>query len=112
MKVQIGYILGKPKTELYQTGNDFYCNGTIYRLPEGSFDIIRLKDDNDVYAAFVWDDENNEIVVGFTTDNPDDIGKTDWTFEAIPPEYYDTCPIVEVESNEAVIENTESSVEV
>jgi hypothetical protein len=110
MKVLTSYVLGKPKTEIYQTGNDFYYDGTIYKLPNGSFNPVIRKNDLEESMLFFFGG-NNEIVVGIFVDTPDDLEKTDWTFEEIPPEYYETCPIVEVESTEAVIENTESSAE-
>jgi hypothetical protein len=99
MRVRANYIDGKQGTEIYVTGNDIYYNGTIYRLPENSFDAIVYQNGSDNYVILFWE---GELVICLFVDSLEDLEKTDWAFEEIPEEYYAGCPVIEVESNEGI----------
>ena len=103
MRVITNYVAGQLKTEIYVLGNDIYYDGTIYKFPGGSFDWFYINDNNNKRSSLIfWD---GELILSIFVDNPEDLEKTDWVFEEIPAGYYETCPIVEVPSNEAVVEN-------
>jgi hypothetical protein len=107
MKVIANYIEGKSKTEIYKTGNDIYYNGAIYRLPESSFETVVYQNGNDIYNSIYWD---NEVGICLFVDNLENLEKTDWEFEEIPEAFYETCPVIEIESNEIIEqENNEES---
>jgi hypothetical protein len=109
MKIITNYVEGTPKTEIYKTGNDVYYDGTIYKFPDITFDGFFISGNGRRITVY-WD---GELVLPIFVDSLEDIGKTEWTFEEIPEEFYNACPVVEVESNEVIddIKNSSEDVE-
>jgi hypothetical protein len=106
MRVKTNYVQGKPKTEIYNNGNDIYYDGTIYRLPESAFEPVFFRSELESHPMLYWEDE---VIIWIFVDNADDIEKTEWEFANIPAECYETCPIVSVPSIANDVQNNHTS---
>jgi hypothetical protein len=95
MKVYRNYLQGHQKSEVYKTDDKIFYNGTIYKIPEGSFNAVIYKSETEIYPMIFF--EENELRIIIFVDNLEDFEKADGEFEPIPEGYYETYPVIEVE---------------